>query len=106
MALDGLKKFFGSLLGGATGGGNDRGSISCDEARAKLFEYLDGELSDATREEVQRHLDVCTACYPRLQFERHFLDALHTAERRGGASQELKNRVLQALADEGAGGVS
>ena len=49
--------------------------------------------------EVERHLELCKACYPRFQFERHFLDALQAAEERGTASPELKDRILKVLAE-------
>ena len=96
-AFDRLKSWFG--LSGSDGNGGDPagGMISCDEAAAKLFEYLDGELDDVSEEEVQRHLDVCKACYPRAQFEKHFLEALGRSQRDGHASEELRGRVLQSL---------
>ena len=78
--------------------------ISCDEAVARLFEYLDGELDDMSQEGVRLHLEVCKACYPRAQFERHFLEALGRSQRDGHTSEELKGRVLQALAEGGARG--
>ncbi len=77
--------------------------ISCDEARARLFEYLDGELNDVSADEVRRHLDACKGCYPRAQFEREFLAALSRAQQNGSAMPDLKNRILKALAKEGAG---
>ena len=101
MALEGLKRLLASLTGGGNGSRSYEGMISCDEALERLFEYLDGELTDASSEEVERHAEVCKVCYPRLQFERHFLDALHAAEQRGGASRELKDRILRVLAEEG-----
>ena len=71
-----LKRLFG-LAGGNGNGGEPSGAmIDCDEAAARLFEYLDGELDDVSEEEVRRHHEVCKACYPRAQFERHFIEAL------------------------------
>jgi mycothiol system anti-sigma-R factor len=78
--------------------------ISCDEATARLFEYLDGELDGVSEEEVRRHLDVCKACYPRAQFEKHFIEALGRSQKDGHASDELKGRILQALTEGGAPG--
>ena len=78
--------------------------IDCDEAAARLFEYLDGELDDVSEDEVRRHLEVCKACYPRAQFERHFIEALGRSQNDGHISEELKERVLQALAEGGASG--
>lgn len=103
-AFDRLRRLFG--LSGGAGNGDDPsgGMISCDEAAARLFEYLDGELDNVSEEEVRRHLEICKACYPRAQFEKHFLEALGSAQRDGHASEELKSRIHRALAEGGAQG--
>ncbi len=74
--------------------------IPCEEASARLFEYLDGELEDVSDEEVRRHLEVCERCYPRVQFERHFLEALRRSQNGGRVSEGLRQRVLQSLAED------
>ena len=98
--FDGLRKLFGSIGGGENRDGEGNGMISCDEAKTRLFEFLDGELAEISHEEVERHIKLCKACYPRFQFERSFLDALHAAEERGTASPGLKDRILRVLAEE------
>ncbi len=74
--------------------------IPCEEAAARLFEYLDGELEDVSEEEVRVHLDVCKGCYPRVQFEKHFLDALRRSQNGGRVSEDLRARVLQSLRED------
>ncbi|HIF07453.1 MAG TPA: hypothetical protein EYQ64_11040 [Gemmatimonadetes bacterium] len=74
--------------------------ITCQEASARLFEYLDGELDGISEEEVRGHLEVCQACYPRVEFEKHFLDALRRSQNGGRASENLKERVLRSLAED------
>ena len=44
--------------------------IRCEEALERLWEFLDGELEPANETEVQRHLEVCSRCYPRYDFQR------------------------------------
>ncbi len=100
--FDSLRKLFGSMGGGQNHDGDQDGMISCDEAKTRLFEYLDGELAEISHDEVERHVELCKACYPRFQFERHFLEALQAAEERGTASPELKDRILKVLAEESA----
>ena len=107
-----LKRLFGGIAqqgrSGGTGSSGNSGSedetavamIPCDEASARLFEYLDGELEDLSEEEVRRHLAVCEACYPRVQFEKHFLEALQRSQNGGRASESLRERVLRALAED------
>jgi len=112
--FDSLKRLFsGTGQNGRSGGAAPSGSggspgetavamIPCDEASARLFEYLDGELEGVSEEEVRRHLEVCEACYPRVQFEKHFMEALRRSQNGGRASEGLRERVLQSLApDEG-----
>lgn len=55
--------------------------ISCREALERLYEYLDGELTPGSAEEVRRHVQVCDACYPQVKFTTEFRDALHRAAR-------------------------
>lgn len=98
--LESLRKLLGSIGGGKVHAGDDGAMILCDEAKTRLFEYLDGELAPSSHDEVERHVEICKACYPRFQFERHFLDALQAAEERGTASPELKARILRVLAEE------
>lgn len=44
--------------------------IECDEAITKLLEYLDGELDEASRRQVERHIETCRGCFSRAEFER------------------------------------
>lgn len=82
--------------------GEDRpDAITCEEALAHLFEYLDGELEGAERSRVSEHLEVCRRCYPRLEFERSFMEAVRRVRSGRGAPPELRDRVLEALRDEG-----
>ena len=112
--FDSLKRLLGGTgRNGGSGGAASSGSsgssgetavamIPCDEASARLFEYLDGELEGVSEEEVRRHLEVCEACYPRVQFEKHFTEALRRSQNGGRVSETLRERVLQSLAqDEG-----
>ena len=110
--LESLKRLFGGAgQTGRSGGTDVSGSgglsgetgapmIPCEEASARLFEFLDGELEGVSEEEVRHHLDVCEACYPRVQFEKHFLEALRGSRNGGRASESLKERVLQALEED------
>ena len=89
-----------SSTGEGSPGGSAVAVIPCEEAAARLFEYLDGELEDVSEEEVRAHLDVCATCYPRVQFERHFLDALQRSQNGGRVSDDLRARVIQSLAED------
>lgn len=44
--------------------------IECEEAIARILEYLDGELDAAAERQVERHLETCRGCFGRAGFER------------------------------------
>lgn len=77
--------------------------ISCRDAVNLLYEYLDGELTDVSEEEVRKHFEVCRRCFPHLKLEETFLAAVHRATQGGGAPEELRGRVMSLLSevDEG-----
>ena len=41
----------------------------CNETLRELYQYLDGELSDADRSHIQQHLDDCSPCLAAYDFE-------------------------------------
>lgn len=73
--------------------------VNCDEAVRKLYEYLDGELTDARRREISEHLDRCSPCVDVFGFEtelRHII-AEKCQER---VPEELVARVARAIREE------
>jgi len=72
--------------------------LSCEEALARVYEYLDGELAPAWNEAVRRHVQKCRRCYPHFDFERMFLDYLHEAGNEPRENPELERRI-RALID-------
>jgi mycothiol system anti-sigma-R factor len=56
---------------GPTGGGGDApaGFVGCDETIERLYFYLDGQLTEQRRVEIQRHLDLCGPCVGAYGFE-------------------------------------
>jgi anti-sigma factor (TIGR02949 family) len=116
MIFDGLKRLLG--LGetgrepragskGGTPGGHDepeaREMISCQEAMARLQEFVDGELHGLSNEQVEEHFKVCTRCYPHLKMEQSFRQRVQAALAQPEVPSDLRNRVLQLLGhDNGA----
>jgi len=76
-----------------------REMISCQDALRFLYEFLDGELEGASSAQVRAHFDVCQRCYPHLQLEASFRAALQRACGGPCAPEELKTRLLAALAE-------
>ena len=77
------------------------GGITCREAVTRVQEFLDGELEDASIDRVREHFEVCSQCYPHLQFERSFREALAKVTRGESAPPELRGRVVELLAGVG-----
>ncbi len=48
---------------------NDIKLINCEDALARLFDYLDHELDGHRQAEMEQHLKICRSCYSRADFE-------------------------------------
>jgi anti-sigma factor (TIGR02949 family) len=53
--------------------------IRCEEVIAHLLTYLDGEIDDTKRVQIDRHLEECRGCYSRAEFEKALRDKLRQA---------------------------
>jgi len=73
--------------------------ITCQEALARVYEYLDGELGPEWTEKVRRHIETCRRCWPRFELERAFIDHIREQGLPSVRAEGLKERV-QALLDE------
>lgn len=78
---------------------NDGTMIPCDQVVAKLWEYLDRELSAEASAEVERHLEVCRRCFPQYDFQRAYRDYLRQVQRES-VPPELRQRIFEALLAE------
>jgi mycothiol system anti-sigma-R factor len=79
--------------------GEDTGSGSeCQEALDTLYHFLDGELNEERRHQIQVHLDRCSSCLEAFDFEAEL--KIVVAERcREMVPEALRLRVASALAD-------
>ena len=64
--------------------------LDCDETIERLYFYLDGELTEERRVEIQRHLDLCAPCVQAFGFE---------PEPRNGSTTVCKKHVPDSLID-------
>ena len=60
----------------------------CTDAVHRLYHFLDGELTDQRRGEIQRHLDECPPCLEAFDFE---------AELRQVVANRCRERVPDGL---------
>jgi len=70
---------------------------TCLETVRRLDAYVDRELSEAERVEVEKHLETCDGCLKRFQFEAAVLDELRAKLRRVSVPASLAERLRAAL---------
>jgi anti-sigma factor (TIGR02949 family) len=70
--------------------------IQCEEVLRQLLIYLDGELDAPTAALIDRHLELCRACYSRAAFERKLRAHLKAAGEKP-APARLRARVKDLL---------
>jgi mycothiol system anti-sigma-R factor len=82
--------------------------IQCEEALQRLWEFLDGELQPKDEAEVRRHLEMCSRCYPRYDFQRAYFELMDRLKGRdsvpNGLRRQLFERILAEDAINGSGG--
>ncbi len=68
-------------------------TMTCMECVEKLQPFLDRELSNGERVEVERHLAVCGHCADSFRFEAGILHVVGRCGRTTFASEEFKARI-------------
>lgn len=72
--------------------------ISCEDAIAELWDYLDGELPAGRAAAIADHLAECALCYPRYRVEYSFLATVARQRSLGpGPSPALVERVAAVI---------
>jgi mycothiol system anti-sigma-R factor len=71
----------------------------CADAMQRLYWYLDGELDDARRQVIRRHLDECLPCLEAFDFEAE-LRVLIASRCREQVPQSLRLRISQVVQRE------
>lgn len=79
--------------------GTEMSGHNCDEALARLYEYLDSELDDVTAEGIRSHLDKCGECTGGFDFERR-LKAVVRERLSEDVPQQFINRLRSAIQKE------
>ena len=68
-------------------------TMTCQECVDKLQPFLDRELTESERLEVERHLTVCGHCADSFRFEAGILHVVGRCCRSTAASEEFKARI-------------
>lgn len=80
------------------------GMIRCEEALARLMEFIDGELPVEQEAVVKKHLDICTRCYPKYDFQRAYREFTRRLREREHAPTTLRRRLFQRILEQEARG--
>ena len=70
--------------------------IDCKAAVEELYQYLDGELTPASRLSIKEHLDACGPCLDAFEFH-HELRMVVSQKCRTELPTGLRDRVFAAL---------
>lgn len=73
-------------------------TMTCEEALAQVFTYVDNEIEAPRRAAIARHLQTCRGCFSRFEFERRLKARLKDAGREA-VSPALAERVQRVLED-------
>ena len=72
-------------------------TLDCQEAIARLQDYLKQELTPELAAELHAHLEHCRPCLGYARFEQSFLEMLEARAGHCGCPDELRARVLREL---------
>ena len=73
--------------------------VDCNGTIERLYHYLDGELTDERRSEIQQHLDDCGPCLGAFDFEAD-LRTLIANRCKDHVPDSLRQRVHDAITEE------
>lgn len=75
---------------------NEASAMPCEHVVDRLWEYIDGELSERDAGRVRAHLDECARCFPHYDFQRAYREFVaRTAD--SPTPPALRRRVFEAI---------
>jgi mycothiol system anti-sigma-R factor len=75
------------------------GAADCGQTVERLYQFIDGELTDERRQQIERHLDECSPCLQAVGFERE-LRIVIANRCKDRVPEELRQRIRAALEKE------
>ena len=77
------------------------GGIACDEVIQAVWDFLDGEIDFAKKQQIARHLEQCEHCRDQYTFEGSFLRAVGRLLERDSETVSLRDRIETELMRHG-----
>lgn len=75
--------------------------MTCEQAFARIDDFLDRELSPDEMRQVQEHLDICTVCSTEFKFEATVIEGVRDKLRRIDVPADLLARIARKLGESG-----
>jgi len=75
--------------------------ITCKEAVARLWEYLDRNLGRVRETELDEHLGLCRHCCGELEFAKQVRDLLRRPDRASELTPDVRSRLETFLKELG-----
>jgi mycothiol system anti-sigma-R factor len=70
--------------------------LSCEQVLADIWVYLDREIKETEIVHIQAHLELCRACFSRVEFEK-LLRASMQKKTNHGCPEQVKSRIKNIL---------
>jgi anti-sigma factor (TIGR02949 family) len=74
--------------------------IDCREAKARLHDFLQQELTPDLEEEMRAHIERCRHCFQHYRFEENFFLMLETRVGKETCPDKLRRRIVELLRAE------
>ncbi|PID96737.1 MAG: mycothiol system anti-sigma-R factor [Actinomycetales bacterium] len=87
------------IIGGqsANGNGLHRSSLECSEALLRVFEFLDGEMTEVDEDAVRAHLDACAECLRKFDLDQMVKFVVKRSCEPVAAPSHLRTTIVQRL---------
>lgn len=72
--------------------------VNCEETLREVGRFLDGELEEGTRGDIQRHLADCHPCMERADFRKHLKELVHDRCTEKQVPDGLQDRIRDLIA--------
>jgi mycothiol system anti-sigma-R factor len=79
------------------------GMMRCEDALARLWEFLDGELAADDEARVKKHLDLCNRCYPKYDFQRAYFEYTRRIRARDHAPPAMRQSLFRKILEQEGG---
>ena len=75
------------------------GDCNCEEALQEIQQFLDGELDEQDRADIQRHLSDCNPCMNRAEFRRNLKAMISSKCVEDSVPHDLLAKIHSLIAD-------